>query len=704
MHDAFPDNPVNRSDKQGMAQMASYDHDPNLRNLYWTLQYDPDGRPEMRVVARTASDAPMNVIVGNNDPIPVTLGSETITIIGNITVPTTVNVASSPSDPVHVHLTEVGSSGLLTTSWMPVGGNVNAAVSGMVSVDNFPAVQAVVGNVNVVVTSAPEIEIKNDAGNPISVSANSSPNSSTNPIYVSGAGGSVGIAGFPETAVTAFEEPLAVGITPLLQATAVYGLDPDVFNQTKLNGGNITVDTSTWQVSSGTSAGGYARLATARYLTYQPGQGAMFRWTAAFTVTPDGDPPTKNSTGITGIVQTTGPIDREDGYAIGYSGALDGNGNPTKMGILHRRNGKAEIRELTITVAPTGNQTATVTLNGVAYSVSLTSSASTAYTAAQLAAGLQAIDAARNTWDIEACGSKVTFIYYTSGAKNGTYGFSSTGTGTLATGTFGRLSAGQTPSDTWTYVDSWNGTVPSAFDPSKLNVFGVDFRWLGAGRVRFFMEDPSTGKMVLIHTQIWSGQHLAPHLTKPSLRIIYRSGSTSGATPSQNVVVSGASLFGAVQGIVNQTTGSQGYFTINSSGLAKDDVHHLLSIQNPYVRNNDLNESSLFMQNLTVANQGQDPSIIYLVKNAAGTSGLLVFNPIPAGTSFNFAQYSTTEVTENLVMDSILNVQTLGINSSATFNLMDYNLSLTPGDYLSVFISSSSSISRASVGITWKVD
>lgn len=679
--------------------MASYDHDPNLRNLYWTLQYDPSGRPEMRVVARTASDSPMNVIVGNTDPIPVTLGSETITIIGNITVPTTVNVSSSSDDPVHTHVSEVGSSGILNVPWMPVGGNVNAAIIGNVSVANWPAIQTISGNV--VITSLPEVEIKNDSGNAIAISRTTAPNSSSNPIYVSG---NVGVGNYPDTAVTAFDEPLAVGITPLLQATAVYGLDPDVFNQTKLNGGNITVDTSTWRVSSGTSAGGYARLATARYVTYQPGQGAMFRWTAAFTVTPDGDPPTKNSTGITGIVQTTGPIDREDGYAIGYSGALDGNGNPTKMGILHRRNGKAEIRELTITVAPTGNQTATVTLNGVAYSVSLTSSASTAYTAAQIAAGLRAIEAAGNTWDIDACGSKVTFTYYSPGAKNGTYGFSSTGTGTLAAGTFAQLVAGQTPSDTWTYVDSWNGTVPAAFDPSKLNVFGIDFRWLGAGRVRFFMEDPSTGKMVLIHTQIWSGQHLVPHLTKPSLRIIYRSGSTSGATPSQNVVVTGASLFGAVQGIVNQTSGSQGYFTTNSAGLAKDDVHHLLSIQNPYVRNNDVNKSSLVMQDLTVANQGQDPSIIYLVKNAVGTSGLLVFNPIPAGTSFNFAQYSTTAVTENLAMDSILNVQTLGINSSATFNLMDYNLSLAPGDYLSVFISSSSSISRASVGITWKVD
>ena len=43
------------------------------------------------------------------NPLPVTLGSANINIIGNISVPTTVNVASSPENPVHVHISEVGS-------------------------------------------------------------------------------------------------------------------------------------------------------------------------------------------------------------------------------------------------------------------------------------------------------------------------------------------------------------------------------------------------------------------------------------------------------------------------------------------------------------------------------------------------------------------------------------------------------------------
>jgi hypothetical protein len=64
-------------------------------------------------------------IVSTANPLPVTLGSENITITGNVNFVDTVNVASSPENPVHTHVTEVGTSGLLTIPYLPIGGNVN---------------------------------------------------------------------------------------------------------------------------------------------------------------------------------------------------------------------------------------------------------------------------------------------------------------------------------------------------------------------------------------------------------------------------------------------------------------------------------------------------------------------------------------------------------------------------------------------------
>jgi hypothetical protein len=146
-------------------------------------------------------------IVSLSNPLPVTLGSENITITGNVNFVDTVNVASSPENPVHSHITEVGTSGLLTVNYLPIGGNVNVTnlvivtgnvtANGTVNIGNFPATQTVNGTINigntvqvnvinfpvtqnVVVTNTPnvnigtmpEVEIKNDSGNPIPISGN----------------------------------------------------------------------------------------------------------------------------------------------------------------------------------------------------------------------------------------------------------------------------------------------------------------------------------------------------------------------------------------------------------------------------------------------------------------------------------------------------------------------------------------------------
>lgn len=49
-----------------------------------------------------------------------------VIINGPVTIPGTVTVNSSPSDPVHTHVSEVGTSGVLNVPYMPVGGTVTA--------------------------------------------------------------------------------------------------------------------------------------------------------------------------------------------------------------------------------------------------------------------------------------------------------------------------------------------------------------------------------------------------------------------------------------------------------------------------------------------------------------------------------------------------------------------------------------------------
>ena len=123
---------------------TNYDHssEPNLNDLHKAMDYNAAGEPQIRV----------------------SLGSENITITGDVNLVDTVTVNSTPEDPVHTHITEVGTSGVLAVPYMPIQGTVsigsdgtvslsantlsaleNITVSGSVSVSNFPATQAVTG-------------------------------------------------------------------------------------------------------------------------------------------------------------------------------------------------------------------------------------------------------------------------------------------------------------------------------------------------------------------------------------------------------------------------------------------------------------------------------------------------------------------------------------------------------------------------------
>jgi len=82
-----------------------------------TTSLDPKISSRYEVIYLANGAAGNLVTIGN--PLPVTLGSNNITITGDVNVGTTVNVTSSPSNPVHTHVTEFGNVNISGTS-LPV--------------------------------------------------------------------------------------------------------------------------------------------------------------------------------------------------------------------------------------------------------------------------------------------------------------------------------------------------------------------------------------------------------------------------------------------------------------------------------------------------------------------------------------------------------------------------------------------------------
>ena len=130
--------------------------------------------------------------VDDSDDIVMRTGfAGNIVISGNVNVPGVIQVDSTPENPVHVHLTEVGTFGNLTT-FVPVQGTVTVtgnanvvvagnvagittlpAITGNVAVNNFPgnvsitSMPAITGNVNVTFPTTQQVTIMKN-GSPVS--------------------------------------------------------------------------------------------------------------------------------------------------------------------------------------------------------------------------------------------------------------------------------------------------------------------------------------------------------------------------------------------------------------------------------------------------------------------------------------------------------------------------------------------------------
>ena len=236
--------------------------------------------------------------VNTANPLPVTLGSDTITITGSVNVGTVVQVDSTPEDPVHNHITEVGTSGILNVGYLPVGGNV-IVTGGTVNVSNFPATvnnwmyfanNTAVSNVapvpisgNVSITAMPAVEITNDAGNPIPVSKNTTINSADNPINVSAAITGTVTSTVVDGAADAFGRLRISEAFTLGDYKHTYGIDPN-FRDTLTNGGTVThiTNQSAARLTTTSNASSRAIHQTKMYHNYMPGKSQLIKSTVNF--------------------------------------------------------------------------------------------------------------------------------------------------------------------------------------------------------------------------------------------------------------------------------------------------------------------------------------------------------------------------------------------------------------------------------------
>jgi hypothetical protein len=483
---------------------------------------------------------------------------------------------------------------------------------------------------------------------------------------------------------SAFGEPISTEIQPVFQLDGIYGIDDD--NSWQINNSGTghaqTGSDLTFEVHSGTGTGSFCTLRSKRSVRYRPGQGSMCRFTAMW---PDGP--------VLGYQQVAGFVNQSDVLALGYN--YDGN-----FGIIRRFASNAELWKIQITTAPTTTQVIVITLNGVQHSVSINAKASLEATAASIA---KSINWTAAGWIVDYSGANVFFLYNGPPVNlPGVFSFTSNGDATASTST---LTEGASPTDSWIYQDDFNydkldGTGPSGMtiDPSKLNVFQIDFRWLGAGILRFAIEDETTGQMIVFHQISYCNKNITPSLSNPSMRVGY---AVVNAVPALgtgvDVHIKGASVMGAIQGIIVHNTAAKSVKGSTASNLIAGSYHHLLTLKNKRIfgstsANARLNQRELLIEAAScgaLVTAGQRPLEVLLYKNASFDNGSGVDVPLIFFDSDDTSAYSTTTaVLKAGSAGALLATFSLSPSGPINIDLSRHRILLSPLDTLSIVLRS----------------
>jgi hypothetical protein len=492
-------------------------------------------------------------------------------------------------------------------------------------------------------------------------------------------GNTSGTGGIPTQIVgplSGFGEISTETPTPTAQVDFIYNINTQVVRTyTYLAAASVAQSNGEAIISSGTNANGYARLFARRVIRYRPGQGSLIRMTARF------------SAGVENNRQLIGVYNVSSGYQFGYVGS--------DFGILHTSTAVAEIQALTVTGAPAAPGNVTVTLDGgPGVSVAVTASGNTAITAFQIS---QAdYSQAAGGWDAMALGSVVYFVRRIAGPA-GASTFSAGTTGTVAA--FSTTTTGVNPTETFIAQSNWNqdrfnGSGPSGvtLDPTKGNVYAIQFQYLGYGDAFFSIENPNTGRFSVCHIIKNANTRTSTVLRNPAAYMTWESRNTGSTTSTSLVTASGSAFTEGIVVFLGPRLGSDTTKSVLATTLTP-----LITLRSTRVYQNQASSGQIRIDRISVSADGTKPVELRLYRNATLTSAQ--FSRVNASVSVADIDTAATAVSGG----TLLYAFTVGKTDSTDQDIGNLDITLNAGDAITL-TAYSANASDVTVSFSWVED
>lgn len=407
-----------------------------------------------------------------------------------------------------------------------------------------------------------------------------------------------------------FGEQRVTMFSPLFQNYALYNIiNSQLYKIYTANGGTITGDTNGTEldISIGILPGSYAMLRSSKVCKYRPGYNLALRWNTLF------DTPVAN------LLQFAGLGNMGSDIYFCYNG-LD-------FGVRYSTDGYPEIRRLTVTSANTLLGTAAITLNGVLFTVPLTAASGNAnFTAYQIA------NFSYTGWRATSIGNIVNFVSTTVGPKNGLYTYVSL----TSVATFSQIRAGQDLTTTFINRTNWNGTsrMVQDLDPTKRNMYSINFSWYGSGNMIFKVFDPDLQIYDTVHTIKFANLQTEPSVSQPNM-YLQQGLASLGSISAKTIRVAGG--FGAIEGIIN--VDYPVYGLSNSVSIAANTETCILAIKNRESIEGFINNSEILIRSISCSSDGNKAVQLRVIRNPTTLS---------AGTTTNFTRWSYVNQSESI--------------------------------------------------------
>lgn len=454
---------------------------------------------------------------------------------------------------------------------------------------------------------------------------------------------------------------------PLIQITAQYGILDDML-QANL-GGTTTSQDSKFIASTGTGANNVTAIVSRHQAKHRVGQGLKGMVNAIFTQ------------GVADNTQQAGFISSDSGFGFGYNGA--------EFGVVYATGGEVEIQELTITSGANSNETALVVVDSIGHSIALTSG-SAELNAYEIAIWVDANDP---RYDATSNGDVVTVVSQLPDFGGGIFTFSSN----TATASWSETQAAVMATEIWTSKADWNVNPTIELDPTKLNMYVIQFESL-AGSVNFYIQDSNTAELTLVHIIKYCNRFDVPIVDEAVFRVGWASRNTGNAS---DIIVQGTSAAVMLEGELVFTKSPHADDNENSSvGSSRSNV---IALRNRQAFNGETNRTEIYPLNMFLFTESNKTTIFDVMRNVTLPAG-----QYPAWEYFD-EDVSTAEVAKNgfdISSGEVLMSIAAKANSPEQVNLRDLLEALEPSDYMivSARLVGSGQTAETGVSMSWAED